>query len=47
LIGGGDYGTPPSTDLYDQTRPDPPSIGALERDAFDASVTYNIFQVEA
>lgn len=44
LLGAGNYGTPPATDLYGQTRPSPPSIGALERDTFDTPVY--IFNVE-
>jgi hypothetical protein len=46
-IGAGNYGTPPSVDFYGQTRPDPPSIGALERDEFETPTVINrIFQVE-
>jgi hypothetical protein len=47
LIGAGNYGTPPTTDLYGQTRPSPPSIGALERDAFETPTINRIFQTEA
>lgn len=46
LIGTGNYGTPPTVDFYGQTRPSPPSIGAVERDTFGAPTVYNIFQVE-
>jgi hypothetical protein len=47
LIGAGNYGTPPAVDLYGQTRPGSPAIGALERDTFATpTVINNIFQVE-
>jgi hypothetical protein len=50
LIGAAGYDSPTTTDLYNQARPDPPSIGAIERDTFDGggdTIITNIFQVEA
>lgn len=38
MIGTGGYGTPPSVDIYNQTRPGSVSAGALERDTFDTPI---------
>jgi hypothetical protein len=46
-IGAGNYGTPPSVDFYGQTRPSPPSIGALERDTFETPTINRIFLTES
>lgn len=45
LVGFGNWGTTPTVDVYDQTRPAAASAGALEIDTFTTGSNY-IFQVE-